>query len=69
MCQTVVHEYTARKGKYLRLVLQTAERGGKDQTVVVPLKIGALMFAFVIFVLADAFAGELLVAVHLVLFA
>lgn len=58
MCQTVVHEDTARQGEYLRLVLQTAERGGKDQAVVVPLKIGAFMFTFVIFLHAEAFAGE-----------
>ena len=58
MCQTVVHEYAARKREYLRFVLQTAERGGEDQAVVVSLKIGTFMFAFMIFFHAEAFAGE-----------
>jgi hypothetical protein len=35
MCESVVDKDAARKGKYLSLILKTAERGRKYQTVVV----------------------------------
>ena len=30
MCKAVVHEYTARQGEHLRLVLQSSERSRED---------------------------------------
>jgi hypothetical protein len=45
MRQSVVHKDTARKREHLRLVLQPAERGGKDQAVVVALEFGTVVFA------------------------
>jgi hypothetical protein len=35
MCESVVDKDAARNGKYLSLILKTAERGRKYQTVVV----------------------------------
>jgi hypothetical protein len=54
--QTVVDEDAARQGEHLRLVLQPSERGGKDEAIIVPLKLGTVVFArFVQFLQAEAF--------------
>jgi hypothetical protein len=47
MSQPVVDEYTARQGEYLSLVLQAAERSRKNQTVIVALKLSAVVLAMV----------------------
>ena len=38
MRQAVVYEDTTRQGKNLCFVLQAAEGGGEDETVIIPLK-------------------------------
>ena len=46
--KTVVYEYAAGEREYLRFVLQSAERRGKYQTVVVALELRTGMFAFIV---------------------
>lgn len=59
VCQPVVYKYAAGQGKYLRLVLEPAERSREYHSVVVALEIGACVYAFVmVFLHAEAFGGN-----------
>ena len=49
--QTIMHKHTARQREYLCLVLQTSKWRRKNQTVVVPLKFGAVVVALVVVLL------------------
>jgi hypothetical protein len=63
--QTVVYEDAARKWEYLRLVLQTTERGRKDQTVVVAFELRAVIMALrVAMFLPKALVGYQLLPIH-----
>jgi hypothetical protein len=46
MGQTIVHKYASGERKNLCFVLQTAERGGEYQPVVIPLKFTAVIGSF-----------------------
>ena len=46
MGETVVDEDASWQGEYLRLVLQTAERGGEYQTVVVAFELGTVIMTY-----------------------
>lgn len=65
VCQSVMHEHAAGQRKYLGLVLQTAERGRKYQSVEVALKLRASFFepCGLVF-LAQSFGRYELLPVH-----
>ena len=65
MGETIVDEDTAREGKYLGLVLQTAERRGEDHSVIVALEIAARMSPRIMKLLeAEALVGYELFPLH-----
>ena len=65
MRQSVVYKDASRKGKYLGLVLQTSERSGENQPVVVALEFGTVFFpCFVEKLQSEAFVRYQLFPVH-----
>jgi hypothetical protein len=63
--ETVVHEYASWQWKYLSLVLQSSERRREDETVVVALKFGTVVFVFCVnCLLSESFVGYELLPVH-----
>ena len=58
MGQAIVDEDAARKGKHLRLVLQTPEGSGEDQAVVVALKFRAVVALLPAAFKAQTFAAQ-----------
>lgn len=43
MSETIMHKYTAWKREHLGFILQTAERRGEDEAVVIALKLRAVV--------------------------
>ena len=66
--QPVVYEDAARQGENLRLVLQSAEGGGEDKAVVIPLKLRTVLVSLLMKLFqSEAFGGYKCVPIHPVL--
>jgi hypothetical protein len=65
MCQTVVYEDTTREWEDLGFVLQTTERGRKDQTVVIAFELCTIVMTLgVAMLLSETFIGNKLLPIH-----
>ena len=58
MSQSVVHKDATRKGKHLCLVLQPAEGSREDETVVVALKLRAVVAVLFLALQSEPFGAE-----------
>ena len=68
MCQPVVYEYAAGQREHLCLVLQSPERCGEDEAVVIPLKFRTVLVTlFMKLFQAESFGGYEGIPVHHVL--
>ena len=69
MGEAVVYKHATRQGEYLGLVLQTAKGCGEDETVVVALEFGAVVFlADVLVFLPEPLIGDKLLPIHGVIY-
>jgi hypothetical protein len=64
VCQTVMNKDTARKGKYLRLILQTPEWGRENQAVIITLKFRSVIPTVRHTLLPQPFIGKQPIPVH-----
>ena len=65
VCKTVVNEDATRQREHLRLILQTAEWGREDKTVIISLKVGASMMTIVMISLhAEALIADKFAPIH-----
>ena len=64
----IVHEDASRKGEHLRLVLQTTEWGGENQTVVVAFELRPIIITlWVAMLLSEALIRYQLLPIHHIL--